>query len=324
MAVRLLTQQTTWALVDIEDVVNLIIQPDAGLAPIATAIKQAKKTIEVLIFRLDLQEITRGLEKAATRGVLVRALIAHTNRGGEKSLRKLEMRLLEKGISVSRTSDDLVRYHGKMLIVDRRVLHVYGFNFTGLDISKSRSFGATTRNHKLVQEAVKLFEADCTRQAYAAGFERFVVSPENARDRLSAFIKGARKQLLIYDPEVSDPAMLRLLAERTNAGVDVRIIGKVGGKRSTLSSERYPGRRLHVRAMIRDGQRAFFGSQSLRRLELDTRREIGVIVTDVPVVQKMRSVFEEDWALTESGKRAAKAIEEANAAASDATAAAVA
>jgi cardiolipin synthase len=303
--------------------VKLIVQPDDGLAPVATAIRQAKKTIDVLIFRLDLQEITRGLEGAAARGVAVHALIAHTNRGGEKSLRKLEMRLLEKGITVSRTADDLVRYHGKMLIVDRRVLHVYGFNFTGLDIAKSRSFGATTKNHKFVQEAVKLFEADSTRQPYASGFERFVVSPENARDRLGAFIKGARRQLLVYDPEVSDPGMLRLLTERKNAGVDVRIIGKIGGKRSTLSSERYPGRRLHVRAMIRDGKRAFFGSQSLRRLELDPRREIGVVVTDVPVVQRMREVFEEDWALTDSGKRAAKAIEQTTSPASDAAAPAV-
>jgi phosphatidylserine/phosphatidylglycerophosphate/cardiolipin synthase-like enzyme len=289
--------------------VKLIVQPDDGLAPIVTAIKQAKTSVDVLIFRLDLQEVTRGLEAAAARGVAVRALIAHTNRGGEKSLRKLEMRLLEKGITVSRTADDLVRYHGKMLIVDRRVLHVYGFNFTGLDIAKSRSFGSSTKNHKLVQEAVKLFEADCTRQPYVSGFERFVVSPENARDRLGDFIKGARRELLIYDPEVSDPAMLGLLAERANVGVDVRIIGKLGGKRSTLLSERYPGRRLHVRAMIRDGKRAFFGSQSLRRLELDARREIGVMVTDAPVVQRMREVFEEDWARTDSGKRAAKDVE---------------
>ena len=296
---------------------KLIVQPDDGLAPVVTAIKQAKKTIDVLIFRLDLQEVTRGLEAAAARGVVIRALIAHTNHGGDKSLRKLELRLLEKGIAVSRTADDLVRYHGKMLIVDRRVLHVYGFNFTGLDIAKSRSFGATTKNHKLVHEAVKLFEADCTRQPYTSGFERFVVSPENARERLGDFIKGARKQLLVYDTEVSDPAMLRLLAERTNAGVDVRILGKVGGKRSTLSAEHYPGRRLHVRAMIRDGKRAFFGSQSLRRLELDARREIGVMVTDAPVVRRMREVFEEDWALTDSGKRAAKAADKATASSSD-------
>ena len=58
-----------------------------------------------------------------------------------RTLRKLELRLLEQGVSVSRTADDLVRYHGKMIIIDNRVLHVYGFNFTGLDIERSRSFG---------------------------------------------------------------------------------------------------------------------------------------------------------------------------------------
>ena len=52
-------------------------------------------------------------------------------------------------------------------------------------------------------------------------------SGEIARERLTAFIKGARKQLLIYDPKVSDNAMLKVLAERVEAGVDVRIIGKV-------------------------------------------------------------------------------------------------
>ncbi len=69
---------------------------------------------------------------------------------------------------MSRTADDLVRYHGKLMILDSRLLHVYGFNFTGLDIKKSRSFGVITRNTKLVQEAMKLFEADFERQPYVA------------------------------------------------------------------------------------------------------------------------------------------------------------
>ena len=61
--------------------------------------------------------------------------------------------------------------------------------------------------------------------------------------------------------------MLRLLVERAKAGVDVRIIGKVSQKqRGQLAAERYPGKRLHVRAIIRDGRRAFLGSQSLRSL----------------------------------------------------------
>jgi len=290
--------------------VKLVVQPDAGIAPVVAAIHQAKKTIDILIFRLDLQDVTRGLESAAARGVFVRALIAHTNKGGEKSLRKLEMRLLEKGITVARTADDLARYHGKMMIVDGRVLHLYGFNFTGLDM-KSRSFGAATRNARLVKEALKLFDADSARQPYAPTCDRFLVSPENARERLAAFIKGARSQLLIYDPIVADDTMLALLAERVKAGVDVRIIGSVRGRKSTVTAEKFAGRRLHVRAMIRDGRRAFLGSQSLRRLELEKRREIGIIITDLLRVKEMQAVFEHDWAETASGKQIEKAVEEA-------------
>src|SRR5512132_383201 len=108
---------------------KLIVQPDAGIAPIVTAIRQAKRSIDILIFRLDRTEIAQALGSAVSRGVRVRALTAHQNRGGTKSLRKLEMSLLEAGVTVSRTADDMVRYHGKMMIVDGRILHIYGFNF---------------------------------------------------------------------------------------------------------------------------------------------------------------------------------------------------
>jgi cardiolipin synthase A/B len=287
---------------------KLIVQPDAGIPPIVTAIKQAKKTIDIVIFRLDRYEVARELETAVSRGVHVRALTAHQNRGGSKSLRKLEMRLLESGVAVARTADDLVRYHGKMMILDGRVLHLYGFNFTALDIKKSRSFGVISKNAKLVQEAIKLFESDFERQPYVPASDRFIVSPENARDRLGAFLKGARKQLLIYDPGLTDDAMVRLLVDREKAGVDVKIIGKVDGKGS-LACEKYPGKRLHVRAIIRDGKRAFVGSQSLRRVELEKRREVGVIVNDARVVREMQAVFDRDWAETDSGKKEAKKAE---------------
>jgi phosphatidylserine/phosphatidylglycerophosphate/cardiolipin synthase-like enzyme len=290
---------------------KLIVQPDAGIAPIVSAIKQAKKSIDILIFRLDRFEIAHALAAAVARGVRVRALTAHTNRGGTKSLRKLEMSLLEAGVTVSRTADDLVRYHGKMMIVDGKLLHVYGFNFTGLDIAKSRSFGIISKNKKLINEAIKLFTADFDRLPYSSGYERFVVSPDNARDRLARFIGGARKQLLIYDPCVSDDAMLRLITEQIKEGVDVRVIGRVEAKWN-VKYEPFPGRRLHIRAIIRDGKRAFMGSQSLRRLELEKRREVGVIVTDQLVVRLMQEIFEKDWAQTPSGKKKRKKDEKAD------------
>ena len=60
---------------------KLIVQPDAGIAPIVSAITGARKSIDILIFRLDRMEIARALENAVKRGVHVRALTAHQNRG---------------------------------------------------------------------------------------------------------------------------------------------------------------------------------------------------------------------------------------------------
>ena len=214
--------------------VRCLIQPGDGVMPLIKGIKDAKKSVEIVIFRFNRSEIEKALAAAVTRGVHVHALIASTNRGGVQNLRDLEMRLLAAGVTVSRTDNDLVRYHGKLMIVDRRVLFLLAFNFTWLDMERSRSFGIVTTNKKHVEQAVKLFEADTKRQPYSAGSGTFVVSPVNARKQLTAFLRGARKELLIYDPEISDPEIIRVLEARANAGVTVKIIGKLKANTGVL------------------------------------------------------------------------------------------
>jgi phosphatidylserine/phosphatidylglycerophosphate/cardiolipin synthase-like enzyme len=225
----------------------------------------------------------------------VSALIAYANRGGEKSLRKLEMRLLAAGVTVSRTADDLVRYHNKMLIIDGRILYALSCNFTHLDIDHSRGFGIVTRKAALVKEALRLFEADVDRKPYEAGSADFVVSPVNARKQLTSLIESAKKTLLIYDPKISDKAILRALSQRVQKGVDVRVIGAVGKKSHSLNVRPLSGLRLHTRTIIRDSREAFVGSQSLRVAELDSRREVGVIVREHKVVGGLVQAFEKDW-----------------------------
>ena len=281
---------------------KVIVQPEDGVGPIVEAIKSAKKSIDIGIFRLDRGDIAKALKSAVDRGVPVRTLIAHTNSSGEKRLRKLEKKLLETGATVARTDDDLVRYHNKLMIVDRKELYVLGFNYTNNDIKKSRSFGVITKKKALVQEALKLFEADMQRQPYTPSLSTFLVSPLNARERLARLLKGAHKQLCVYDPKLTDPLMIRILQQRERAGVDVRILGRIAKRGNGLPAAKYPGKRLHVRAIIQDGKCAFVGSQSLRKLELDSRREVGVIVKDPGIVGRLSEIFERDWALTDHGK----------------------
>ena len=277
---------------------KLLIQPEDGVKGILDALKSAKKSIQILIFRFDRSEIEKALMDAVQRGVTVQALIAYTNRGEERNLRRLEMRLLEKGITVARTADDLVRYHGKMFIIDGKEAFILGYNYTHMDIDLSRSFGVSTTTPSIVKEAQKLFECDCTRQPYKEGNAELVVSPTNARKSLTEFIEGARKKLWLYEMRISDRDFLKLLNKKISEGVDVRIISGVSAKNGAVPVRKLTSR-LHLRAILRDGNSAFVGSQSLRKLELEARREIGLIFKDKAIVAKMEGVFEKDWKQSE-------------------------
>ena len=284
---------------------KLIVEPTDGVAPIMAAIKNAKKSIDIAIFRFDRKDLETALVDAVKNGIRVTALIAFVNRGGEASLRKLELRFLAAGIIVARTSGDLSRYHDKFIVIDRRVLCVLSTNFSHLDIDHSRGFGVVTTHAGWVREARRLFRADCSRAKYASKSETFVVSPGNARKSLAAFLRRARKELLIYDLKISDKEMLGLLQARQTAGVSIRIIGTVGGS-FKFDVQKLGGMRLHTRTIIRDGRQAFIGSQSLRAPELDSRRELGVIIRDAKAVKKLIETFESDW----DPKRSTKAKEE--------------
>ena len=272
---------------------RLLVQPGAGLEPITDAIRRAKRTVDIAVFRLNRREIETALGQAVQRGVKVRALIAHTNRGGEDRLRKLEERLLGLGVTVSRSGDELVKYHGKYLLVDD-ALYVFGFNYTKSDLSKRRSFGVQTRHRRAVSDATRLFECDTGRQPYeGATTSPLVVSPETSRAVLTRFISGARKRLAIYDARLEDSGFIKLLRQKAEAGVQVQVIGKA--KLGPAEVRALKDLRIHVRAIIRDGTHAFVGSQSLRKLELDRRREVGVIIRNPSVARQMLEVFETDW-----------------------------
>jgi phosphatidylserine/phosphatidylglycerophosphate/cardiolipin synthase-like enzyme len=112
---------------------------------------------------------------------------------------------------------------------------------------------------------------------------------------LLALIEGATERLLIYDSRVSDKLMQEAIVRRALAGVDVRIIGKVENNVRPARVQKSEAERLHVRAIVQDDRQVFIGSQSLRRAELERRREIGVIVDDSRIIDGVASRFERDW-----------------------------
>ena len=228
----------------------------------------------------------------------MRVLIAHTNGGGEKRLRKLEPRLLAAGVTVTRTADDLPRYHGKMTHHRRRALRARLQLHQRRTSSAAAASASSPATRSCVKEAAALFEADSTRQPYTPGHDRFVVSPETSRERSV----GADRQ----GPQAAAHlrrAHLRQADAAAAAGAGRRRRRDSGHRQARQADCRAsPPARCPTCACtsgpsISDGTTAFIGSQSLRKPELDERREIGVIVKDARIARKMRAVFEADWAL---------------------------
>ena len=90
--------------------------------------------------------------------------------------------------------------------------------------------------------------------------------------------------------------MVKLLRDRAAAGVDVKVIGKVVPPIAGITTAKPARLRLHVRAIVRDRKAVFVGSQSLRRPQIDGRREIGIISPRSKEAVAIARVFEQDWA----------------------------
>jgi phosphatidylserine/phosphatidylglycerophosphate/cardiolipin synthase-like enzyme len=133
---------------------------------------------------------------------------------------------------------------------------------------------------------------------------------------LERFIRGARERLAIYDGRLEDPGFVKLIQQRAAAGVRVQVIGKAPRLSKDIPVRQLKTLRLHVRAIIRDGKHVFVGSQSMRRLELNSRREVGLIITNPTVGRRMSQVFDADWeeAATKKDLKAAEEVETASAA----------
>ena len=110
----------------------------------------------------------------------------------------------------------------------------------------------------MVQEALRLIEADTARQEFEPMMDGFVVSPENAREQLATFIKRAKKSLAIYDPEgdrLADVAAAEPAREGRRGHSRDRQGGQARGQRRSPRAEAAG----HAAARPRDGSRRRHG-----------------------------------------------------------------
>jgi phosphatidylserine/phosphatidylglycerophosphate/cardiolipin synthase-like enzyme len=287
---------------------GLVVLPDDGPDAILDEMNGARSSIDLYVYLLPSDEVLSALSAAHDRGVAIRVILERDPFGGGNSNQDAYDRLAASGIAVRWSSDQFQFSHIKTFVVDQRVAVVMTLNLSWSALTRNREFAVVSTIPADVQEVSRLFEADWTGRPYAPESD-FVTSPENSRATFRSLIVNATASIDIYAEVVRDADIRLRLADAAARGVTVRILVPANPTADVLQIYRDLERdgvqvRLladaysHAKAIIVDGSSAFVGSQNLTQTSLDKNRELGIILTDQPNLDRLRHVFESDWAIS--------------------------
>lgn len=258
---------------------RIAITPAERRAAVLDLIDAARSRLILSLFRCDDFSVLDALVAALARGVTVEVLMTDRAKGGRKRLDQISTVLANSGATLHRYGDRVVKYHAKYMVADTRLALIGSANWTRKCLGRTCDFILTTGDHGVVRAVEQLFAADCAGRPLGAAAEndRLVIGPENARARLAALLRSARRSIDIVDPQLTDPDMLGLLVERRDAGVRVTCHG----------SHEVGDLTAHGKVMVVDGRTAVIGSLSLSALHLGFRRELAMSTTDRRVVRSL-------------------------------------
>ncbi|HYL99698.1 MAG TPA: phospholipase D-like domain-containing protein, partial [Blastocatellia bacterium] len=143
-----------------------------------------------------------------------------------------------------------------------------------------------------------LFDADWNGSDFVHRDSTLLISPFDSREKLTEFLDTAARNIRIMDAKLTDEELLALLLRKAQDGVDVKVIGRDTPLDKIVPNfhVRQLGRyKLHAKCIVVDGTRFFVGSQNLRAVSLDRRREVGIIIEDEAMARKIERVFDGDW-----------------------------
>lgn len=285
---------------------ELFIQPATGRQPILEAINSAEQEILVEVYLLSDKEIINRLIEAKNRGVAVRVMIEEHPFGGGNVNRVSFEKLRDAGVEFKWTNPTFALTHEKAIIIDRQTLFILNQNLTTTAFSRNREYNVIDRNPEHVSEAVGIFEADWNRVSYSPSSTSLVVSPENARGKITALLNLAVRTIEMELEIVQDRDMINLLAE-SGKRIAVRIImpdfRKVPSnmdaaeklKAAGVSVRTLSSPYVHAKLVLVDKTRAYVGSVNFSDASLDQNRELGILISQPDIVDRLDRTFEEDW-----------------------------
>ncbi len=301
---------------------QVFVEPDDGEQVITNAIRSAQKSIWLEIYILSDRNVIRTLEEASNRGLDVRVMLEPHPFGGGPSPSKTMDALAAAGIKTQPTSTSFPLTHEKGMILDGTTVYIMTSNFSrsalggssGSSGYRNREYGIIDTHPQDVQAIAAIFLADWNHSTAQFNDPNLVVSPINSRIDFTTLINSAHSTLLIEAEEMNDSDIEQALANAAQHGVQVEVIlpaaqgasgdsnsqGIAAIKQGGVQVREDPQLYMHAKIIIVDGRIAFVGSENISTQSLDQNRELGIIISDSSVLNKLQTTFQSDWSVSQS------------------------
>jgi phosphatidylserine/phosphatidylglycerophosphate/cardiolipin synthase-like enzyme len=294
---------------------TLIVEPDDGKTMVLSTINGAHENLTLTIYEITDPEIVAALAAAQGRGVAVRVLY---NNASFASMNETNpnagavANLSRAGVKTRPASPVFTVTHQKTLTADRTRSLIMTFNLEPDYFTTTRDFGILTTDTNEVREVAGVFEADWNYTNVTPADPPLVWSPVNSREKILGVIGNATRTLDLYNEEINDPQCISALVEASKRGVAVRVIAadldgaknKNAPALKTLNANGAQAKTItslyiHAKMVLADYQTpdqiAYLGSENLGEVSLDKNRELGILVTEKPILDRLESVFSQDW-----------------------------
>lgn len=292
---------------------RLVVEPDDGLTPVREFIESARRSLLIKQFTFTEPSLIAAAISRRMDGVEVRVMLNAARSGGDRANDETYEQLKSAGIDVQWASPKFYVTHEKSIVVDDSAAMIATYNLMMKYFTLTRDYGVITYDPAHVRQITEVFDADWEHlDIEPADNAGLLWSNSNSRYQMARFIDRAEKTLLVQHPKYVDAVILDHIAAAASRGVKVKVL--CGGKHGisdwdildTFASLRTLRRfgvkvhkqknlRVHAKLIVVDDREALIGSMNIDRSAFDLRRELGVIIEEPSVVDRLRTVFESDW-----------------------------
>ena len=286
--------------------VSIIAEPSDDASALIASIKGAKTSVHMEMYLLDNSTIIDALISLYQAKKDVKVILNKTfpTSGGDTGSNTSSYDALQKaGVPVIWAPSGFEYTHEKGVLVDGTTAWIMTMNADYSSPTENREYLALDTDAADIAEAEAIFEHDYADQSYSPS-GKLVVSPNNSRTDLTAFIGMATKTLDMEAEELTATSIVGALTTAAGKGVTIRVVLPDASGTDALSTLQaakiqvvtYSALYIHAKSIVVDGKYAYVGSENFSETSLGSNRELGVITDNATAVGVVESTTSKDFA----------------------------